>query len=269
MHLRRVLSAVALLPPFVLLVLLGTPLHFFLLVAIAILVGLHEFYAMAGAAGLRPLTLLGMAGGLLISGTQFFGASPPWLASTLAGWTILLLICLLVESRDPKEAASRVAITLFGMIYVAGLLSVPPLLRAMGPGKIYVIYLVLVTWAGDVGAFYVGSSFGRRPLCQSISAGKTVEGSLGGLFCSVLASCLAKLLFWERLGAVQALSLGVGLGIMGQVGDLCESMLKRSFGVKDAGTLIPGHGGLLDRVDSLLFTGPVFFLAVLAGWVRD
>ncbi len=267
MHLRRVLSAVALLPPFILLILLGTPFHFFLLVGIAILVGLHEFYAMAAAAGVRPLTLLGMAGGLLLSGTQFFGVSPPWVASTLAGWVMLLLIGLLLESKDPKEAASRVAITLLGMIYVAGLLSFPALLRAMGLGKIYVMYLVLVTWAGDVGAFYVGRTMGRRPLCPSISAGKTVEGSLGGLFCSVLASSLAKLWFWEGLGAVQSLSLGVGLGIMGQVGDLCESMLKRSFSVKDAGTLIPGHGGLLDRVDSLLFTGPVLYLTVLAGWV--
>ena len=249
------------------LVQLGTPVHFFLLVSVAILVGLHEFYAMAAAAGLGPLTLLGTAGGLILGGLQFYGVGAPWVTSTLAGWIMLLLIGLLFQSKGPKDAVLRAGITLLGMFYVAGLLSFPALLRAMESGKVYIFYLVLVTWAGDVGAFYVGRSLGRQPLSPAISAGKTVEGSLGGLLCSVLASCLAKFWFWERLGIVQSLSLGLGLGVMGQVGDLCESMLKRSFGVKDTGTLIPGHGGLLDRVDSLLFTGPVFYLMVVAGWV--
>jgi len=267
MHLKRILSAAAFLPLFVLLVQFGTPVHFFLFVSAAILVGLYEFYRMAEAGGLHPLTPLGMAGGLALAGLQFFGASAPWLAFALAGWVMLLLIVLLLVSADPKGAASRGAVTLLGMVYVAGLLSFPALLRAMEAGSVYVYYLVLVTWAGDVGALYVGTTLGKRPLYPSISPHKTVEGGLGGLACSVLASCAAKLWFWERLGMVQMLSLGLGLGIIGQVGDLCESMLKRSFGVKDTGTLIPGHGGVLDRVDSLLFTGPVLYLAVLAGWV--
>ncbi len=136
-----------------------------------------------------------------------------------------------------------------------------------GAGTPLYFYLVLVTWAGDTGAFYVGSTMGKRLLCPSISPRKTVEGSVGGLVCSIVASGLAKLWFWEGLGAVEVVVMGLGLGAMGQVGDLCESMLKRSFGVKDTGALIPGHGGLLDRVDSLLFTAPVLYVAALAGWV--
>lgn len=267
MHLKRVLSAVAFLPPFILLVQLGTPFHFFLFVSVAILVGLYEFYAMAEAAGVRPLTLLGIAGGLILAVAQFFGGSTPWVGSVIAGLVMLLLIGLLLRSQEPKDAAVRAAITLLGVIYVAGLLSFPVLLRAREQGRHYVFYLVLVTWAGDVGAYYVGRTLGRRPLCPSISARKTIEGSLAGLFCSILASFLARLWFWGKLGTVQSLSLGLGLGVMGQVGDLCESMLKRGFGVKDAGTLIPGHGGVLDRVDSLLFTGPTLYLMVVAGWV--
>lgn len=266
MHLKRILSAAVFLPPFVLLVQFGSPFQFFLLVCVAILVGLYEFYAIAGAGGLRPLAPIGIAGGLALGCLQFLGASVPWFTLALAGLVVLVLTSLLFAERDPKEVASRAAITLLGMIYVGGLLSFPAVLRAMAPGRTYIFYLALVTWAGDVGAFYVGSRFGRRLLYPSISPHKTVEGGLGGLLFSVLASFLARLWFWDTLGIAQSLLLGLGLGIMGQVGDLCESMLKRSFGVKDAGSLIPGHGGLLDRVDSLLFTGPVLYLAVLAGW---
>ncbi len=267
MHRRRFLSAAVLLPPFVLLVYLGTPFQFFLLVSVAILAGLIEFYAMARAGGMDPLQPLGVVAGLSLSGILFFNASGPWLASALAGLVIALLIGLLVGAGDPKGAAPRLSITLLGVVYVAGLLSFPALLRAMDQGRTYVFYLALVTWAGDTGAFYAGTMLGRHRLAPSISAHKTVEGGLGGLVCSVLASCLAKAWFWDKLGLGQSLALGLGLGVMGQIGDLCESMLKRSFGVKDAGGLIPGHGGLLDRVDSLLFTGPVLFLAVLAGLV--
>lgn len=266
MHLKRVLSAAAFLPPFILLVKFGTPFQFFLLVGAAILVGLYEFYTMAEAGGFRPLKAFGMAGGLALSCLLFLGAPRPWLASGLASLVILLLLSLLMGGKGPKETASRGAITLLGMMYVSGLLSFPAILRGMASGGTYVFYLCLVTWAGDVSAYYVGRKMGKRALCPSISPHKTVEGSLGGLLFSVAASFLGKLWFWETLGTVQALSLGLGLGITGQVGDLCESMLKRSFGVKDTGTLIPGHGGMLDRVDSLLFTGPILYVAVLAGW---
>ncbi|MBI2883148.1 MAG: phosphatidate cytidylyltransferase [Candidatus Methylomirabilis oxyfera] len=267
MHLKRILSAAILLPAFLLLVQFGTALHFFVLVALAILVGLYEFYGMAKAGGWHPLTPLGMGCGVALSCVEFFEAPAPWLISALSGVVLVLLISLMVGGTDQKEAASRGAVTLLGLIYVAGLMSFPALLRAMEPGRTYIFYLVFVTWAGDTGAFYVGSTMGKRLLCPSVSPRKTVEGSVGGLICSVLASGLARLWFWEGLGAVEVVAMGLGLGVMGQVGDLCESMLKRSFGVKDTGALIPGHGGLLDRVDSLLFTGPVLYVAALAGWV--
>ncbi|MBZ0159974.1 phosphatidate cytidylyltransferase [Candidatus Methylomirabilis sp.] len=267
MHLKRILSAAVLLPAFLLLVQFGTALHFFLLVTLAILIGLYEFYGMAKVGGWHPLTPLGIGCGLALSCMEFFGAPAPWLISFLTGVIILMFVSLLVEGTDPKETASRGAITLLGLIYVVGLLSVPALLRAMTLGRTYIFYLVFVTWAGDTGAFYIGSTMGKRLLCPSVSPRKTVEGSVGGLVCSVLASGLAKLWFWEELGTVETLAMGCGLGVMGQAGDLCESMLKRSFGVKDTGALIPGHGGVLDRVDSLLFAGPVLYAAALAGWV--
>jgi phosphatidate cytidylyltransferase len=267
MHLKRVLSAAAFLPLFVLLVQFGTPLHLYALVSLAILVGLYEFFAMAEAAGLRPLTPLGLGGGLLLSAAQFFASPGPWVVATLALLVALPLVGLLMSVDGQKDAASRSGITLLGMFYVAGLLSFVALLRAMEGGSVYVLYLILVTWTGDTGAFYVGRAVGRWPLCPAISARKTVEGAVAGLVCSVLASWLASLWLWRALGPVAGLVLGCVLGVLGQLGDLCESLLKRSFGVKDAGALIPGHGGILDRVDSLLFTGPALYCAVLARWV--
>ena len=267
MHLKRILSAAVLLPAFLLLVQFGNASHFFVLVALAILVGLYEFYGMAKAGGWHPFTTVGVVCGVALSCMAFFEAPAPWLITALTGVVILLLSSLLVGGTDQKGAVSRAAITLLGLMYVAGLMSFPALLRSMELGRTYIFYLVFVTWAGDTGAFYVGSTMGKRLLCPSVSPRKTVEGSVGGLICSVLASGLAKFWFWEGLGVVEVVVMGLGLGVMGQVGDLCESMLKRSFGVKDTGALIPGHGGLLDRVDSLLFTGPVLYVVALVGWV--
>ncbi|NJD68267.1 MAG: hypothetical protein FIA90_06380, partial [candidate division NC10 bacterium] len=173
MHLKRILSAAVLLPAFLLLVQFGTALHFFVLVVCAILVGLYEFYGMARAGGWQPFTVLGMGCGVALSCLQFFGAPAPWLIAAFAGMIVLLLIGLL-GGADQKQAVSRGAITLFGLMYVAGLLSFPALLRSMELGRIYIFYLVFVTWAGDTGAFYVGSMMGKRLLCPSISPRKTV-----------------------------------------------------------------------------------------------
>src|SRR5574337_620299 len=172
MHLKRILTAAILLPAFLLLVQFGTALHFFLLIAFAILIGLYEFYGMAKAGGWHPLTALGMGCGVALSCIEFFGAWRPWLITAFAGVIMLLLIGFLRET-DQKQAVSRGAITLFGLIYVAVLLNFPALLRTMDLGRTYIFYLVFVTWAGDTGAFYIGSTMGKRLLCPSISPRKT------------------------------------------------------------------------------------------------
>ena len=264
MHLKRILSAALLLPPLTLLIVYGAPFHLFLLCALAIALGLREFYALAEAKGLKPLKALGIAGGWILSLALFQGSGAVGIASALL---VMATLSALFFFADPKDALPRAAATVLGVFYVAGLLSFPPLLRKLPGGEGYVLSLLFITWVADTGAFYVGSCLGRRRLCPSVSPHKTVEGFLGGLLGSILASLVAKR-WLLGFGFFHALALGLLLGLLGQLGDLCESVLKRSAGAKDSGALIPGHGGLLDVVDSLLFTGPAMYLylRVIESW---
>lgn len=262
MHLKRILSAVFLLPPLVLLIVYGTPFHLFLLIAFAIALGLQEFYALAEAKGIKPLKALGIVGGWGLSWALFQGKGEVGLASALL---IMATLSLLFFVADPKDALPRAAVTVLGIFYVAGLLSFPALLRKQPGGKGSVLSLLFITWMTDTWAFYVGSLLGRRRLCPSVSPHKTVEGFFGGLLGSLLASLVAER-WLLGIGLFHALALGLLLGLLGQLGDLSESVLKRSAGAKDSGALIPGHGGLLDVIDSLLFTGPAMYLYLtLAG----
>jgi phosphatidate cytidylyltransferase len=129
-----------------------------------------------------------------------------------------------------------------------------------GPaGKKWLVFLYLVIWASDTGAYYVGTAFGKHRLYEKISPKKSVEGLLGGVLASVLVAVLCKLWLVPSLGIIEAAVLGAVLALAGTAGDLSESLIKRSAGVKDSGTIIPGHGGILDRMDSMLFAAPVLF----------
>jgi phosphatidate cytidylyltransferase len=173
---------------------------------------------------------------------------------------------------------SAVAATLFAALYTGGLLVYAMHLRHLPGvasawhGTALVFAPVLLTWSSDTAAYFTGRAFGRRKLIPKVSPGKTVEGAIGAL---VGTAIVAVLYTWvlgrfqvNQLGIGAALAFGVLISVAAQVGDLAESLLKRDAGVKDSGTLFPGHGGVLDRVDSLLFTLPIayfFFLAVAAG----
>jgi len=258
MHFQRILSAGLLLPPLVLLIVLGTPFQFFLLMNAALVVGLYEFYAMAQAARPNVLKVLGIAGGLGVHGAVIIGGR--WQEAVVLGSLVILTLIVLILMNNPGGALERAAVTIFGILYIAGLLSFASRLRAMPGGRGYVLYAMLVAWIGDTGALYVGSFFGRRKLCPLISPRKTVEGLLGGVAASIGASLVARGWLIRDFGLAESLGLGLVLGFLGQAGDLAESLLKRSTGVKDSGTLIPGHGGLLDVIDSLLFVAPGLYL---------
>jgi len=258
MHLQRILSAGLLLPPLILLIILGTPFHFFLLISVVMTLGLYEFYAMAQATGLKVLKVLGIVGGLGLH--MAVAIRGEWQEAVVLGSVVILALIVLLFAEDPKEALERAAVTIFGVLYVAGLLSFASHLRAMPGGRGYILYVMLVAWIGDTGALYVGSFFGRRKLSPAISPNKTLEGLLGGVAASLGASLVARGWIVKDLGFAESLGLGFALGLLGQAGDLAESMLKRSMGVKDSGALIPGHGGLLDVIDSLLFACPALYL---------
>lgn len=210
--------------------------------------GLVEFQGLVPGGGWWPLRLVTLATGaaLVIEGALGL----PGQAATIAGATLLLLFLLLWHPDERPLATWGGAVG--SLAYVALPLSLLPQLREGAGGLMWVMLALLGTFASDTGAYVVGRSLGRHPLAPRLSAGKTREGAAAGLISSILAVVGLCLVAPAPLAWPWVPLFGATLSIAGQLGDLAESMLKRSAGVKDAGRLLPGHGGLLDRLDSLL-----------------
>jgi len=164
-------------------------------------------------------------------------------------------------SRDLDNALPSSAIAIMATLYVGMLAGSLIRLRNDFPvdGPHLVLFLLIVVWIGDAGAYYVGRQFGRHPLSPRISPKKTIEGGIGGVTTSVIAAVVIHYTFFPHFPLLHAVIAGVVLSVCGVIGDLAESMWKRSAAVKDSGTLIPGHGGFLDRFDSIFFTAPILY----------
>ena len=256
---RRVLTAFVALPLVIAAALLGSPWPALAVVAAALAIGLAEFFALVSAHGLVPMRLSGslLALGLFL-GVVAPGAIPVPLAPLGA---ILLLLAAL--ARGPQhEPVSSAAATLLGAAYVGalgGTIAALRILPPLGEGGFRLVLLLGILVLADSAAFFVGHAFGRRRLAPKVSPGKTVEGALGGLAGGVAGAFLVRQLGLPDLPALHAAGLGAAVAAMGIAGDLAESLLKRWAGVKDSGALFPGHGGMLDRLDSLLFGAPVLY----------
>ena len=187
--------------------------------------------------------------------------------------TIVIIFIRQFTRENTFEALGGLATTLFGLAYIAALFSYFLYIRTTYPavGMWLVFYLILVTKMGDVGAYAVGNLLGRHQLVARISPRKTVEGLVGAVFCSGGAAVMARgllhqqHLFGQSPTPLVTLCVGLLLGLIGQLGDLAESLIKRDCQVKDTGTLIPGLGGVLDVIDSLLFTAPMFYGILIYG----
>lgn len=147
-----------------------------------------------------------------------------------------------------------------GMVYIPGLLCFLVLIRNSADGATWIFLLLLVIFAGDTGAFYAGSYLGKHKLCPSVSPGKTIEGSIGGILANIVVGSIIKGFFLPELPWGVSIIFFVIIGAVGQIGDLFESQLKRVSGIKDSGSILPGHGGILDRIDALMFAAPVVYL---------
>ena len=169
------------------------------------------------------------------------------------------LICVFRFKSDPGvfEAAARQTA---GFIYVPVFISFLVLIRNSSAGILWIVLLLCVVFAGDVAAYYAGSYLGKHKLCPSVSPGKTVEGAIGGLAANVIVGALFRQLTFHQIPWIWAVAFFLVLGAAGQAGDLFESVIKRSAGIKDSGSILPGHGGILDRIDALLFASPIAFL---------
>jgi phosphatidate cytidylyltransferase len=269
----RVLFAIVAIPAVVLLVYLGG-LPLAILLAVASALAAWEYYRIAEGASERPLgitgTVIAAAIPLAVYGYHSGRFHPPVL--TLAAIVTLIVFALAIWWRDVGDRPlGAVAVTLFGAVYTGGMLSFGFGLRyhnyAVGAaaGTALVLFPVVLTWSSDTAAYFVGRALGKRKLLPSVSPGKTVAGALGGLVASMLVSWLYAsyvLPNFARLTMLdwQAVLFGIVLSVAVQTGDLAESLIKRDGNVKDSSNVIPGHGGVLDRIDSLLFAIPVAYL---------
>ena len=178
----------------------------------------------------------------------------------------IVIACLFIfvrqfTRRNGSQALASIAVTLFGLLYIAWFFSFFIKLKFLPDGALLVAFLILVTKMGDIGAYLIGNYFGKHSLIPRISPHKTVEGTIGGLAFSML-SAIASKGYLPKFPYGHLIALGFLLGVLAQVGDLAESLLKRDCGVKDSGANLSGFGGMLDLIDSLLFTTPIFYFYV-------
>lgn len=239
--------------------------YFLALVDIMILVGLWEFYRMMEAKGLRPYKAMGILGGLALSWYVYFQQG--LYANFFLSVIFIGIMALELARSDRGLAVYHISVTVFGVFYVAWLGSHLILLRELphvrgldySLGFSFVTVTFAVTWCYDTGAYFIGSLFGRHRVFPGISPGKTVEGVAGGVAFALAGAFITRALVAPYLGPATAAGLAVGGSVLAQLGDLCESMIKRDVKIKDASRTIPGHGGVLDRFDSLLFTAPLVY----------
>ena len=175
--------------------------------------------------------------------------------------SLILWMGSLFGSKDNEDGLDLVMKGTFGLLYISTLLSFFPKVRSIEPNGLAWIFLVLlITWSADTGAYFAGRAFGRNKLFERVSPKKTIEGVMGGLLLSIVVSISFQNAYLETMEWYHALALGALLCLLSVIGDLLESMVKRATGVKDSGNIMPGHGGIIDRLDSLLFTFPSAYI---------
>jgi phosphatidate cytidylyltransferase len=279
--LKRTLTALLLIPPVVYLIGWSPEWLFLLGLATAVILALREYFALCRAMGYKVFSWVGYVAGVALCVAQTLPRYTGLFVVVHVLLALLLLIPTLAlrRSTDFREYLTTTALTLFGILYVGLALSCLATIRfapdSLGyvwmvrgrtgqppTGSQPILLLFLVLWAGDICAYLVGRSMGRRPFFARISPRKTWEGALAGLAGSILVAWGFAHWFWKTADPKTVMLIAAWIAIAGQVGDMVESAIKRGANQKDSGTLLPGHGGFLDRIDSLLFGAPALWLAM-------
>jgi phosphatidate cytidylyltransferase len=262
-HMKRWVTGVIAVPLLLLIVIYGGPDVFALLIAAAVLVGVHEYNTMIFDASFVWEKWEGLVIALLVVLSVYMGK--PALVLAVLIFSVLAAFCLaLPRVRQQTPDLMPVAKVVLGFMYIPLLLSHFILIRRFEDGILWVFFVLVLAFAGDTAAFYAGRTWGKKKLLPAVSPGKTVEGVLGLVAGSVLACVVYQQFLLPDVPVIHAALMGFFGSILGQLGDLCESLLKRASGVKDSGAVLPGHGGILDRLDSLLFIAPfVYYYHVL------
>jgi len=235
----------------------GSPPLFLVFVGVVTITGVYEYFKIIDLIGVRGFPLPGMVLSVILLINFYFNAA------FMVEWGLAASVTLFgvwfFQEDNVKTAIDQISFTLFGILYIAGLGGCYLLIRNLEGGNLLILFLFLITWLGDIAAYYWGKNFGKTPLASIVSPNKTVEGSIAGLAGSLTAGLIAGFLFLDHIMIEHCLLVAFICGSIGQLGDLAESLLKRHAGIKDSGNILPGHGGVLDRIDSLLFAGPAFY----------
>jgi len=266
---KRILSGVILVPVVAFLVWWKTfsyPIPFLVLVCFITALLLIEFYRLASLVGAQVHQPVGVVLGVLLVVSAFFSKHLDAKVVQFVDSELLIYLSIFVPfvyqiiKRESASAFSTIFIFFAGTIYVGWAFGRHLILiRSLPDGAFLIFLFIAIIWCGDTGAYAVGKSLGKHKLIPAISPGKTVEGSIGGLLFGTLGGIAIKYAFLPELAVYHVIILGCLLGIIGQISDLGESLLKRDADVKDSGNLIPGHGGIFDRCDSMVFTAPVLY----------
>lgn len=257
----RVFTALLLIPLVTAVNFYGPPLLVSAVMALVALLALREFFGISEKLGSIPFRIAGYAAGVVL-----IAGNPADAAAYFAGLTILFFLLAINRPHDLSGAFGAVAATLFGVIYICGAFAIGNRLHSAGPHWFFCV--LLLNWLGDGAAYYVGRALGRHKMSPRISPNKTWEGAAGSaVFATVAAVAYLNYFLADWVTPWQAALFGLTVNISAQLGDLAESALKRGADVKDSGSLLPGHGGMLDRIDGLLFSMPAgyFFLLFLIG----
>jgi len=253
----RLATAAVAIPSLLALILYPSPWPLAVFVTVVGVIGLAEYAMMAFPNRRFDAVLTIVLGTAVLLGAT--SRSPHLLAAALALAVSLGLVWILLTRPDFEPGLRDFGVALVGILYVGLLLPHFIWVHTIGPlGPRWVIFVIVVGMSGDSGGYFIGHAFGRHKLMPRVSPGKTVEGALGIIATSLLGGVASKLVFLRQLPWGETVLLATVMAVLGQLGDLSESMMKRTFGAKESGWLFPGHGGVLDRIDSLLF--PVTFL---------
>jgi len=282
--LKRTLTAILLIPPVVYLIGWSPKWLFLLAVVLGVVLALREYFALCRTMGIKVFSWMGYGASALLCAAQILPRQVNHSAVLFFMVVFLLLIPTLAmrPSLDSRDYLAATTSTLFGILYIGlslsclvpirfatqsfggdmlvggGLGWLPPL----SSGARLLLLLFLVIWAGDICAYLVGRPFGRTPFFARISPRKTWEGAVAGLAGSLLAAWAYAHWFWKTADLKTVILIAGWIAVVGQIGDLVESAIKRGAKQKDSGTLLPGHGGFLDRIDSLIFAAPALWLAL-------
>ncbi len=256
-HMKRVITAFIAIPFLIGIIYFAPSWVFTILILFAALISLNEFYAMMRPKAAERIVffnylLTALLFCSLLSKGIFYIATFPL-------FVIFPLSFFISSYSKNRPKMGDIGQIIMGPFYICLPLAFLAIIARLPQGQMWVFFILAVTFAGDTGSFYLGRLLGRHKLTQ-ISPGKTWEGALGGLIINGVSAGIFGYLIFPSLSVISIIVLGIVIGISGQVGDLAESMLKRMSNIKDSGIILPGHGGILDRIDSLLFAIPVLYI---------